>query len=287
VGTLPFLILVSFVLLAGLASWVLPYSPEALDLNNRRAAPSVAHPFGTDDLGRDVLARVVHGGRVSLAIGLLSALVAALIGTAVGMTSGYAGGWIDHGLMRLTDAALAMPRLPLLMVAAAILTPGLGGLVLLVGAAGWMELARLVRAETLSLKARDFVAAARAAGASARRVAVHHLLPAVVPTLVVATTVAVARAILLESALSFFGVGVQPPTPSWGGMLYQAQGSMATEPWLALFPGVAIFATALAVNALGESLRDLADGHAPPSRRPRSVRDGRHQPSARSRELRE
>lgn len=254
-GVLAGLVLVGFVLLVGLAPWVLPYSPEALDLDNRRAAPSMVHPFGTDDLGRDVLARVVHGGRVSLAIGLLSALVAAVIGTLVGMTGGYAGGWIDDLLMRLTDAALAMPRLPLLMVAAAILVPGLGGLVLLVGAAGWMELARLVRAETLSLKARDFVSAARAAGASARRVAWHHLLPAVVPTLAVATTVAVARAILLESALSFFGVGVRPPTPSWGGMLYQAQASMATEPWLALFPGLAIFATALAVNALGESLR--------------------------------
>ncbi len=201
-----------------------------------------------------MVARVVYGARVSLAIGLLSAAVAGAVGVTVGSISGYLGGWVDGGLMRLTDAMLAIPRLPLLMIAAAILDPSVTVLILLVGLAGWGETARLVRAEVLSLRTRDFVHAARAAGAADARVVVHHLLPSILPPIAVAVTLAVGRSILLESALSFFGVGVQPPTPSWGNMLYQAQTTMSTEPWLAFFPGVFIFATALSVNVLGDAL---------------------------------
>jgi peptide/nickel transport system permease protein len=236
---------------AVLAPVLMPYAADALDLAHRRAAPSRAHWFGTDELGRDVLTRVLFGARVSLAIGLLSACVSAALGVTVGATAGYASRWLDDVLMRLTDAMLAVPRLPLLMIAAAILQPSVALLVLLVGAAGWMETARVVRAEVLSIKARDFVAAARVIGAHPARIVWRHILPGVVPVLAVATTLAVGRGILVESALSFFGVGVQPPTASWGNMLYQAQTTMTSEPWLALFPGLFIFLTVLACNAVG------------------------------------
>jgi len=247
--------LLILIALAVAAPFVSPYGPDALDLANRRGAPSWAHPFGTDELGRDLLTRVLYGARISLAIGLLSALVAGAVGTLVGSLSGLGRPWLDDLLMRLTDTMLAVPRLPLLMIVSVILEPGVPGLIVLVGLVGWMEVARLVRAELLSLKTREFVFAARAIGAGPARLLWRHLIPAVVPTLTVAATLSVGRSILLESALSFFGVGVQPPTPSWGNMLYQAQTTMSTEPWLALFPGLFIFATACAVNVIGETSR--------------------------------
>ena len=246
-------------LIAGamLAPVLTPYAPDALDLANRRAAPSAAHWFGTDELGRDVFARVLTGARVSLAIGLLSALASAGVGTLIGSIAGLAGRWADELLMRATDAMLSVPRLPLLMLAAAIVQPGVPTIILLVGLTGWMETARVVRADVQSLARRDFVQAARAMGATPRRVLMRHVLPAVVPTVTVATTLAIGRAILLESTMSFFGVGVQPPTASWGNMLYQAQSTMSSEPWLAIFPGLFIFVTVLACNAIGDSLGHL------------------------------
>jgi peptide/nickel transport system permease protein len=246
-----------FALLAGalIASILAPEAADALDLANRRAAPSWAHVFGTDELGRDVFVRVLQGARVSLAIGMLSALVSVSLGAAIGAIAGYAGRWIDDVLMRFTDAMLSVPRLPLLMIAAAILQPSVPVLVLLVGAAGWMETARVVRAQVQSIAARDFVTAARSIGASPARVVWRHVLPGVIPVVSVATTLAVGRGILVESALSFFGVGVQPPTASWGNMLYQAQTTMMTEPWLAVFPGTFIFLTVLACNAVGSRSR--------------------------------
>lgn len=246
-------------LIAGalLAPALAPYAPDALDLANRRASPSAAHWFGTDELGRDVFARVLTGARVSLAIGLLSALASAGVGTLLGSIAGLAGRWVDELLMRATDAMLSVPRLPLLMLAAAILQPGVPTIILLVGLTGWMETARVVRADVQSLARRDFVQAARAMGATPHRVLVRHVLPAVVPTVTVATTLAIGRAILLESTMSFFGVGVQPPTASWGNMLYQAQSTMSSEPWLAIFPGLFIFVTVLACNAIGDSLGHL------------------------------
>jgi len=242
---------------AALAPLLAPYAMDALDLANRRAPPSTRHWFGTDELGRDLLTRVLFGARVSLAIGIVSALVSAAIGAAVGAVAGYAGRLTDDVLMRITDAMLAIPRLPLLMIAAAVLQPSVPMLVLLVGLAGWMETARVVRAEVLSLAARDFVSAARAIGASPARVLIRHVLPGVLPATAVATTLAVGRGILLESALSFFGVGVQPPTASWGNMLYQAQTTMTSEPWLAIFPGAMIFVTVLACNAVGDAIGEL------------------------------
>jgi peptide/nickel transport system permease protein len=198
------------------------------------------------------LSRILSGARVSLAVGLLSALVSGVIGVGVGAMSGYAGGTIDTVLMRFTDAALSVPRLLLLMVASAVLSPSIPWLVLMVGLVGWMETARVTRAAFLTGREREFVLAARASGASAARVVVAHLLPEAAPAIAVAATLAVGRGILLESALSFFGIGVQPPEASWGNMLYQAQSTMSTEPWLALFPGMFIFATVAAINTLGD-----------------------------------
>jgi peptide/nickel transport system permease protein len=168
--------------------------------------------------------------------------------------AGYAGRWVDDVLMRATDAMLAIPRLPLLMLGAAVLQPGVPMLILLVAAAGWMETARVVRAEVQSLSSLDFVQAARAIGASPLGVIVRHIIPGIIPAATVATTLAIGRGILLESTMSFFGVGVQPPTASWGNMLYQAQTAMTSEPWLAIFPGLFIFATVLACNAVGDAI---------------------------------
>lgn len=238
-------------LLAVLAPVVLPGAPDAIDLTNIRAAPGVGHWFGTDELGRDLFTRIVYGARVSLFVGALSAAVSAVVGTTIGAVAGHAGGWVDGVLMRLTDAMLAVPRLPLLMIGAAIIEPTVLGLTLLVGLAGWMETARVVRAEALSVSARPFMDAARALGTRPARLVWRHLIPNVLPTVAVATTLAVGRAILLESAMSFFGVGVQPPLASWGSMLYQAQTTMASEPWVAVFPGTFVFGTVLAINVIG------------------------------------
>ena len=250
----PALLLACLVAAALAAPALAPYPPDRLDLGARREAPSAAHWFGTDDLGRDVLARVLYGARVSLAVGLLSAAVAGVSGVVVGGVAGYTGGALDASLMRGTDAMLAVPRLPLLMIAASVLQPSVPLLVVLIGLAGWMETARVVRAECLTLRGRGFVESARAAGAGHARIIGVHLLPNAAHAVIVSLTLAVARGILLESALSFFGVGVQPPQASWGNMLYQAQATLATEPWLACAPGLFILVTAFSVNLAGDRL---------------------------------
>jgi peptide/nickel transport system permease protein len=247
-------VLVLLLLLAVFAPLITPYAFDVIDLAHRREAPSLAHWFGTDELGRDLLTRILFGARISLAIGVISAGMSVAIGTAIGGVAGYAGGWVDDALMRLTDAILSIPRLPLLMIAAAVLQPRVPLLIILVGCVGWMETARVVRADVQSIKSRDFVAAARAMGATPARVIARHVLPSALPSAASATTIAVGRGILLESALSFFGVGVQPPTASWGNMLYQAQTTMSTEPWLGIFPGAFIFITVLCFNVIGDAL---------------------------------
>ena len=245
-------VLVLMVVLAVFAPLVAPYGFDALDLAHRREGLSAAHWFGTDELGRDLLTRIMFGARISLSIGVMSAAMSAAIGITVGALAGYAGKWVDDALMRFTDAMLSVPRLPLLMIAAAVLEPRVPMLIVLVGLAGWMETARVVRADVQSIKARDYVSAARAMGATSPRIVLRHVLPGAMPAATVATTIAVGRGILLESALSFFGVGVQPPTASWGNMLYQAQTTMTTEPWLGIFPGAFIFLTVLCFNVLGD-----------------------------------
>lgn len=247
-------VMIALLLLAAAAPWIAPYPMDAIDLANRRAAPSMQHLFGTDEIGRDLFTRIMFGARVSLAIGVVSALVSAAVGVAIGATAGYRSGIVDDVLMRFTDAMLSIPRLPLLMIASVALDPGVPTLVLLVGLVGWMETARVVRTEVRSLATRDYVAAAMATGVQPARTLWRHVLPGALPVIAVATTLAVGRGILLESVLSFFGVGVQPPTASWGNMLYQAQTTMTTEPWLAIFPGAFIFAAVLACNAVGERL---------------------------------
>jgi len=241
-------------LAAALAPWIAPYAPDAIDLAGRRAGPSLSHWFGTDDLGRDVFTRVLHGGRVSLLIGVLSALLTAALGAGVGATAASAGRWLDALLMRVADALLAVPRLPLLMIASVILRPGVLLLTVLVAVVSWMETARVIRGEVIAVRARGFVEAAHALGTGPVAALWRHVAPNVAPVLAVSATLAVGRAILLESALSFFGVGVQPPTASWGNMLYQAQATMGSEPWLALFPGAAILVAVLVVNRIGARL---------------------------------
>lgn len=254
-GSRPALAILAVIGVASLVAPMLaPEASEAMDLAARRAPPSLGHLFGTDELGRDVLARVLVGARVSLAIGLCSAVLSVALGTLVGGVGGFVGGWVDALLMRITDAMLAIPRLPFLMIVAAILQPSIPLLIVMVGIAGWMETARVVRADVLSLAQRGFVEAAHAAGTPRPRILAAHILPNVLGTIAVSATLAVGRGVLLESALSFFGVGVQPPAASWGNMLYQAQTALTSEPWLAIFPGMAIFITVLAVNMLGESL---------------------------------
>jgi peptide/nickel transport system permease protein len=241
-------------LAAAAAPMVAPYAPDAIDLAARRLPPHGAHWLGTDDLGRDLFSRLLFGARLSLTIGLVAAALSGGIGIALGAVAGWHRGRLDDWIMRLTDAMLVVPRLPLLMIAAAILAPAPTGLAALIGLAGWMETARVVRSDVRRLAGMPFVESAHAVGIAPWRVLVRHVLPNAVPTMAVAVTLAIARAILLESALSYFGVGVQPPTASWGTMLLQAQSAIAREPWLAIFPGVAIAGTVLCVNALGDRL---------------------------------
>lgn len=266
-------LLALLVLAAPLIEALLGVDAEAIDLLERLAAPSAAHPLGTDDLGRDVLARLLRGGRVSLAVGLSAALATAGLGVLVGLPAGYFGGRLDALLMRLTDAVIALPLLPLLIVIAAIpparlgledasagpLGGGLVRIAAIVALAGWTTAARLVRAATLSVRRRDHVRAAEALGAGPLRVMLVHVLPNIAAPLVVATTLSVGNIILLESALSFLGLGIQPPLPSWGNMLTNAQELVWSAPLLALWPGLLIFATVLACNLLGDALQDLLD----------------------------
>ncbi len=244
-----------------------------VDLLARLEPPSAAHPLGTDELGRDVLLRLLQAGRVSLIVGVLGACLAALIGTAVGLVAGYAGGAVDAFLMRVTDAVIALPLLPVLIVLAAVdpaklglpaaFGEGAGGsigrIVLIVALFGWTTTARLVRASVLSLLRRDFITAARALGLGPVRIAIRHLLPNATTPLIVTTTLAVGRIILAESVLSFLGLGVQAPVPSWGNMLTGAQELLFEAPRLAIWPGLLIFLTVAACNLLGDALQSALE----------------------------
>jgi peptide/nickel transport system permease protein len=234
-------------------------SYETIDVAERLGGPSVAHPLGTDANGRDVLIRLVYGARISLIVGVVAAGVALGIGTAVGAAAGHLGGRADAVLMRLTDTFLAVPVFFFLLTLLAIFGAGLGLLIGGIGLTSWMGVARVVRSEILRFRGMEFVDAARAIGASERRVLLRHLLPHAVPSIIVAATLGVANAILVESALSYLGLGIQPPVPSWGNMLSGAQNYMYTAPQLALYPGVLILLTVVAFNVLGDGLRDALD----------------------------
>jgi peptide/nickel transport system permease protein len=229
-------------------------------LTCRNLPPSLAHPFGTDALSRDVLARVATGGRVSLAVAFLAVALSATLGAATGLVAGYWGGAVDSALMRLVDAALAIPRLFLLLLVLAVWEQvPVAVLVLLIGVTGWFGTGRLVRGEVLRLREESFVRAAEALGASRRRIIFGHLLPNTAGPLLVAATLGVGDVILLEAGLSFLGLGVQPPAPSWGGMILDAKSVLVAAPWAGIFPGLAIVLTVLSANLFGDALRDAVD----------------------------
>ncbi len=264
------------VALAPLVATIIGADAASVNLYRRLAPPSLSHPLGTDELGRDLLLRLLEGGRVSLLIGTIAALASAGLGTLIGLAAGYRGGRLDALLMRLTDGVIALPLLPLLIVLAAIDWRKLGlpaalvqseaaslyRIIVLVSLVGWTTVARLVRGATLSLRHQDFVRAAVSLGASPGRIMLVHILPNLASPIIVASTLSVGHIILLESVLSFLGLGIEPPLPSWGNMLTGAQETIGLAPQLALYPGFLIFLAVIACNFLGDGLQDVLDPRA-------------------------
>ena len=241
------------------APWITPYPPNAVDIFHILAAPSPAHLLGTDEVGRDVLTRLIYAGRISLSIGVAVALSASIVGTLVGAIAGYVGGTVDILLMRFVDMMLSVPFLFFLLLFDTLFKPSVPLLILVIALFSWMSLARIVRAEFLSLKTREFIEAARSEGASDIRIIIYHLLPNAMASIIVFATLQVAAAIYVESVLSFLGFGVQAPTASWGSMLNQSQQYLWTQPLLAVYPGIMILITGLSVNLVGDGLRDALD----------------------------
>lgn len=229
---------------------------DAIDLDHALQAPSHAHPFGTDPFGRDVLARVLHGARVSLGVGFLARTISLLIGLALGAVAGYFGGALDGTIMRLADITFAFPTLLLLIAIIAVVSPGIVSLFVALGVVGWASVARLVRAQVLAVKEREFVQAARAAGAGHRALLLKHILPQCLAPVLVVYTMGLGMTIMAEASLSFLGLGVQPPHPSWGGMISSGIAFMRTAPWLTVFPGLVLTLTVCALNLVGDGLRD-------------------------------
>lgn len=253
------------VLAALLAPWIAPYDPTAQPdiVRLKDLAPSLAHPFGTDPFSRDVLSRVIYGARVSLAVAALATAVAVTLGTAYGAVAGYVGGFVDTAMMRVVDALLAIPRVLLLIALLALWRSlPLWMLVVVLGATGWFGLSRLVRAQVLGIRRREYVQAAEALGASGWRIVTRHVLPNVLPTVIVAATLGIGQVIVLEAGLSYLGLGVQPPTASWGNIIQDGADQVGTLWWISLFPGLLIVMTAIACNALGDALGDALDPHA-------------------------
>jgi len=242
-----------------LASWIAPYPFDAIDPTQFRKPPSPAHIMGTDDIGRDLFTRLLYGGQISLAIGLFSALVGSSVGTLMGSLAGYYGRAIDNFIMRVTDVAFSIPSLPLLIILSSYAKSAIPIMILVIGLLSWMSTARIVRATVLSIRARDFTLAARSIGARDARILLRHILPNALAPIIVGATLGVGGAIIAESSLSFLGLGVQVPTPSWGNMLQDSQSTMSSRPWLTIFPGIAILITVLSINFLGDGLRDALD----------------------------
>ncbi|MCL2102960.1 MAG: ABC transporter permease [Syntrophorhabdaceae bacterium] len=252
-------IILFFLALALFPTLFSAHDPNKIDILRILDPPSARHLLGTDDLGRDVLARMVYGARISLSVGFVAESIAIAIGLIVGLLAGYYGGRVDAALMRFVDIMLCFPSFFLILSVVAFIGPSIWNIMFIIGITGWMGVARLVRAETLSLKERDFVAAASAQGAGAARIMFRHILPNTLAPILVAATLGVAGAILIESSLSFLGIGVQPPTPSWGNILTAGKDNIEFAWWLSLFPGLAIFLTVLGYNLLGEGIRDAVD----------------------------
>ena len=241
------------------APWIAPFDPEFINVNVLLQPPSSTHLMGTDALGRDVFSRILFGGRVSLWVGFVAVGIATSIGLVLGLVAGYFGRIVDEVIMRGVDVMLCFPSFFLILAVIAFLEPSLTNIMIVIGLTGWMGVARLVRAETLTIRERDYVLAARAAGAGPGRIIFRHILPNAVAPVLVSATLGVAGAILTESALSFLGLGVQPPDASWGNMLLEGKEVLGIAWWLSVFPGLAILFTVLGYNLLGESLRDLLD----------------------------
>ena len=248
-----------FILLALFASFVSPYDPIATSWTLVRRPPSAAHWFGTDELGRDVLARVIYGARASLLAGAISVSIALTVGVPLGLISGYRGGFLDALISRITDAMLACPFLILAIALAAFLGPSLSNAMIAIGVSATPIFVRLTRGQVMSVKVEDYVEAARAMGNPRWRIALFHILPNIMPALLVQATLSIAAAIIAEAALSFLGLGQQPPSPSWGSMLNAAQRFLTQAPWMAIWPGLAIFLVVLSLNLVGDGLRDALD----------------------------
>lgn len=252
-------VVASLVLVAVLAPWLAPFDPNAIDVRAILLSPSWHHPFGTDELGRDVYSRMIFGARVSLEVGFVAAGLATLVGVTLGALAGYYGGWVEAAIMRFTDMMLCFPTFFLILAVIALLDPNILNIMAVIGLTSWMGVARLVRAEFLSLKEREFVLAVKSLGAGDARIIFRHILPNAMAPVLVALTLGVAGAILTESGLSFLGLGVQPPAASWGNILSQGKDNIEIAWWLSLFPGLAILVTVLGYNLLGEGIRDALD----------------------------
>jgi peptide/nickel transport system permease protein len=252
-------VVVLMALFAVFAPWIAPFDPLATSFAMVRKAPSGANWFGTDEVGRDLVSRVIWGGRASLAAGVISVTIAVGIGVPLGMLAGYVGGAVDAVVSRITDAMLAIPFLILAIALAAFLGPSLGNAMIAIGITATPIFVRLARGQVLAVRAEDYVEAARAVGNGPARILLRHILPNILPPVIVQATLAIAAAIIAEASLSFLGLGQQPPAPSWGSMLNTAQRFLTQAPWMAIFPGLAIFVTVLAFNLLGDGLRDALD----------------------------
>ncbi len=252
-------LVVAFIVIAVFAPWVAPHDPLATSWSSVRKAPSDLYMLGTDELGRDVLSRVIWGARASLLAGVVSVCISLVIGVPIGLAAGYLGGWIDSLISRITDAMLACPFLILAIAFAAFLGPSLTNAMIAIGVSATPIFIRLTRAQVLSVKVEDYVEAARAIGNSHLRIALRHILPNVVAPLLVQATLAIAAAVIAEASLSFLGLGQQPPAPSWGSMLNTAKNYVDHAPWMAIWPGLSIFLLVLSFNLLGDGLRDALD----------------------------
>lgn len=258
-GVAAVFILLILTLMSVFAPWLAPYNPAEIDLFHTLAPPSAQHWLGTDENGRDILSRLIYGGRVSLAVGLASMLAAITIGSVLGALAGFLGGWVDTFISRLIDGMLSVPLFFFLLTALSLFGSSLPNLILVIALTNWMQVARIVRGEVTANREKQYVESATALGATRRTILFRHLLPQSIPSIIVAATLGVAYAILTESALSYLGLGVQPPTPSWGNMLSSARGFIWQSPLLTVYPGALIFLSVLAFNAIGDALRDATD----------------------------
>jgi peptide/nickel transport system permease protein len=263
-GLVGVVVVALFVVAALAAPWLAPYDPneqffDGLTLEGSPIPPSAEFWLGTDLLGRDLLSRLLYGARTSLAIGVVANGAAVVIGTLLGLIAGYAGGWLGGAVMRFTDLMMAFPALLLAIALAAIFAPSLWIVAMVIALVNWVQIARVIYTETRALTAREYIEAARALGAGHARILFVHLLPHLVPTILVWATLGIATTVLLEATLSFLGIGVRPPTPSWGGIIFESQSYFLSAPWLVFFPGVAIMFAALAFNLMGDALRDVLD----------------------------